>query len=604
MPPASPRRTSDVSLTAWPSSVARPETVPASGQSARSVTSSTRRVSPAPTISSRIPCALDRADHASQPGPFPRRPVPTTRRTAYRPTRPASPPTWSSWGCVMTTRSIRRSQGETRASSRATSRSGSGPPSTSARAPRLPVTRMASPCPTSRISTRGCPSGRRAAPTPSPAIATASAATTRRRRRRSGRPGVGDESRVLRGRVAALPGSDDAVTRRKAPDRAVAAPAAPGRRRRMSRTAIRRPRAVPATSRSRAASAARTASHGALTVTLANGTRAPTDAMAMIDPRVIHAGSPATAATAAGNPRVVDAPPRSATAPAAIDGATIGATARFTMGDTIETRPKPMSTSGSVAACAASETPIVSAIGPGMRPPQRRPTRSVMAVPQTMSPAVAADESRKPWSFTAPGSARSIVVTAQARAARAAVARPRSRAMRTVAAMRAARTTGGEAPTSATYAQTAARVASIRGRRPSPRRTIPSAAMTIAMFHPEIATTWLRPVATKSAVTGLGTRSRIPSRIPAARPAAGSGTASRKDASAPARSAASEAPGPASGEARPRARISSDPAIPRATSDRPYPSSPGGRARPENAIRVPAPTSGYRGARASSRTGG
>ena len=71
----------------------------------------------------------------------------------------ARPATWSSWGWLSTTRSRRRSQGGSRASSTVSSRSGSGPPSTSMREPRGPSTRIASPWPTSSTVTvrRGAP---------------------------------------------------------------------------------------------------------------------------------------------------------------------------------------------------------------------------------------------------------------------------------------------------------------------------------------------------------------------------------------------------------------------------------------------------------------
>ncbi len=144
-----------------------------------------------------------------------------------------------------------------------------------------------------------------------------------------------------------------------------------------------------------------------------------------------HAGIPAIDATAAGRPATGARPPASATAPAAIAGATIGATTRFTAGETSETRPNPARTSGSVAACAASETPSVSASHGWTVRPRIVRRRSVSGVPQAMSPAVAADESRNPGSLTAAGSATSIASTAHARAVAAAVARPDSRAAMT-----------------------------------------------------------------------------------------------------------------------------------------------------------------------------
>ena len=59
-------------------------------------------------------------------------------------------------------------------------------------------------------------------------------------------------------------------------------------------------------------------------------------------------------------------------------------------------------------------------------------------------------------------------------------------------------------------------------------------APTIAMFQPEIATTWLTPAVVNAAARSRSTRSRRPMRIPDASPACGSGRA-RVRASSPAR---------------------------------------------------------------------
>ena len=65
-------------------------------------------------------------------------------------------------------------------------------------------------------------------------------------------------------------------------------------------------------------------------------------------------------------------PPASATTPTAIAGATSGTTTRLTIGDRMASRPNDTRTIGSVAACAASETPRLSASHAGTRPPPRR----------------------------------------------------------------------------------------------------------------------------------------------------------------------------------------------------------------------------------------
>ena len=47
----------------------------------------------------------------------------------------------------------------------------------------------------------------------------------------------------------------------------------------------------------------------------------------------------------------------------------------------------------------------------------------------------------------------------------------------------------------------------------------------MAMFQPEMATTWLTPAVVKAVARSRSTRSRRPIRIPAASPASGSGSA-------------------------------------------------------------------------------
>ena len=82
-------------------------------------------------------------------------------------------------------------------------------------------------------------------------------------------------------------------------------------------------------------------------------------------------------------------------------------------------------------------------------------------------------------------------------------------------------------------------VTSERPRRPSrPRSRLATSAATIAMFQPEIATTWLTPAVVNAAARSRSTRSRRPMRIPAASPASGSGSA-RVSASPEPRRAAS-----------------------------------------------------------------
>ena len=110
-------------------------------------------------VAGRQPACRHVGRGRARPG-TPHRPVPHPASRSRRSPRRgiaarsiASPATWSSWGCVRTTRSRRRSQAGTCRSSTVSSRSGSGPLSSRMRPPRGPSTRMASPWPTSSTVT-------------------------------------------------------------------------------------------------------------------------------------------------------------------------------------------------------------------------------------------------------------------------------------------------------------------------------------------------------------------------------------------------------------------------------------------------------------------
>lgn len=255
-------------------------------------------------------------------------------------------------------------------------------------------------------------------------------------------------------------------------------------------------------------------------------------------------------------------PAASATAPAAIAGATRGTTARFTTGDTSESRPNSRRITGSVAACAARETPSDSASQPRSRPGRAPASRFVSPVPQAMRPAVASTERRKPASSTYPGSTSSRPATAQPSAAVARLGRPSSRASRTSPAIAAARTTDGDGPTNATYATIATLVSTVRRRRPIPPTSAPMLVATIAMFQPEIATMWLTPAVVKSAASWRSTRSRSPMRMPAARPASGSGRVRVRPVAALRRWSSSQRPKPGGGGRSSRALARIEPAAP------------------------------------------
>jgi hypothetical protein len=155
-------------------------------------------------------------------------------------------------------------------------------------------------------------------------------------------------------------------------------------------------------------------------------------------------------ATRAGAPIAAKPPATRATAPAAIAGATSGTTPRLTAGATSESRPNSSATIGSVASWAASETPSDSASHARSRPGAGPARRADRGVPQAIRPAVASADSRKPTSPTSAGSTSRRAVTAQPIAAAARLGRPSSRASSTTAAIAAARTTDGDAPTNTT----------------------------------------------------------------------------------------------------------------------------------------------------------
>ena len=78
-------------------------------------------------------------------------------------------------------------------------------------------------------------------------------------------------------------------------------------------------------------------------------------------------------------------------------------------------------------------------------------------------------------------------------------------------------------PTNSTYTTIASAVSTARRRRCIPPASAPSVDATIAMFQPEIATTWLAPAVVNAAARSRSTRSRSPISTPAASPASGSG---------------------------------------------------------------------------------
>ena len=187
----------------------------------------------------------------------------------------------------------------------------------------------------------------------------------------------------------------------------------------------------------------------------ANGTAAPIRTSADDDVQHEPAGQAEQRAHGRGRPDGGDRHrPPSASTPPTIATGTSGTTARFTTGDTSDSRPNVATTSGSVAACAASEIPRLSASQRGTRPPPSPPSHAPIGFAHASSPAVASTERRKPASPISAGSTSSSSTAAAPSAAAARPARPDSRASSTTPAMTAARTTDGDPPAAITYATT------------------------------------------------------------------------------------------------------------------------------------------------------
>ncbi len=159
------------------------------------------------------------------------------------------------------------------------------------------------------------------------------------------------------------------------------------------------------------------------------------------------------------------------------------------MGERTARRPNETRMIGSVAACAANETPRLSASQRGRWPRPIDSIHAVSGVAQAISPAVANDDSWKPASAIRLGSVTRRSVAAQPSAAAARPARPVSRASKTTPAISAARTTDADAPANATYMTIARIVTTDRRRRPRRPVMAAMAAATIAIFQPEMATT-------------------------------------------------------------------------------------------------------------------
>ena len=269
--------------------------------------------------------------------------------------------------------------------------------------------------------------------------------------------------------------------------------AAPERRRLpVRRRHCARPWMVPADRSSRVVAAAATRPAGSASSRLAKGRAAAMLPTAIMAPRRSDAPSTTGAMSRAGRPTAISSPAIMPRRDASMTGATMGATTRLASGDTSDTRPKCRSTSGRVAAWAASETPSDSTSQPGKRAGRRSRSHAARGVPHANRPAVAATDSRKPTSSTTAGSTTIMPQAANPSAPAAPPRRPDSRARRQMAPITAARMTLGDAPANMVYMPMARSTMMVRSRRGSQRSSATITAPTRAMFQPLMATHRLR----------------------------------------------------------------------------------------------------------------
>ena len=295
-----------------------------------------------------------------------------------------------------------------RSSSRRTSRSGSGPPSTNRRVPSFASSRMASPWPISRTLTRSAGVGRATSATDVAATRATTSTAAGARRWRGGDGGRGGLQAC--GRLVA------AVVWRNATTSAASATPAPMR------------------------------SSGGASSTVANGTCASSSAPRVISTRGSQAATSRGANSVAESGPTMSGPAMVPMPAPSIASGTTGATSRLASGEMSESRPKWSRIRGSVESWAASDTPSASPNQRGPRAPVTRRTAASAGPPRASRPAVAASESCRPMSSIIVGCARSSPQQASPRAAAAPDGRPLSRATMTTPPMTAARTTLASAP--------------------------------------------------------------------------------------------------------------------------------------------------------------
>ena len=271
-----------------------------------------------------------------------------------------------------------------------------------------------------------------------------------------------------------------------------------------------------------------------------HGTTAPgRPALARATHTIQSAGHPASVPTAAAT--VPEAcPSRVADNPRTVVAGTAGAAIKLATKDTRLICPDSMTTTGSVASCAAADSATASAsaarhsTGPG----SRAAIRSRQPGASTSIPPVARTDNAKPYERASHGSIRSSTRTVPANAASPARRRPVTSAASRITAITAARRTLGCGRASTTNPSTATSpmAPAARRDRPRPRTTPITTPATIARLAPDTAVKWLSPERRKSSTRSSGICVVSPTASAGIRPrAAGSrpATACRRSARSP-----------------------------------------------------------------------
>jgi len=213
-------------------------------------------------------------------------------------------------------------------------------------------------------------------------------------------------------------------------------------------------------------------------------------ALVLATQTIQSAGQPATVPTTAATASDGCAT-RVAQRPRIVVAGTAGAASRFATSDTTLTWPDSITTTGSVASCAAADSATASAstVRHSVGPRSRAAIHTRQPGPSTSIPAVASTDKAKPYDRANHGSTSSSARTVAPSAASPARRRPVTSVASRIVAMTAARSTLGCGRANTTNPSTAANpmTAAVRRDRPSPR-TIPiTTPATIARLAPDTA---------------------------------------------------------------------------------------------------------------------